>query len=102
LEALGKLKANASYARIGIACLRQADSGRCQALAEKLRKEGVPCDVFLDEAKLPKQYMLGEKKGLKWLIIPDEGVSGSLTLRNLETRENREGKVEELVGILKG
>jgi histidyl-tRNA synthetase len=64
---------------------------------------GIPCDVFLDEAKLPKQYMLGEKKGLKWLIIPDEGVSGSLTLRNLETRENREGvRVEDVVGMLKG
>jgi histidyl-tRNA synthetase len=102
LESLGKLKANVSYAKIGIACLREADSGLCQALAEKLRKEGIPCDVFLDGAKLPKQYMLAEKKGLKWLILPDEGVSGLLTLRNLETRENREGvKVEELVGILK-
>jgi histidyl-tRNA synthetase len=101
LEALGKLKTKPSYAQIGIACLRQADSGRCQSLAEKLRKEGIPCDVFLDEAKLPKQYMLGEKKGLKWLILPDEGVSGLLTLRNLETRENREEvKVEEVVGIL--
>jgi histidyl-tRNA synthetase len=102
LEALGKLKTRPSYAVTGIACLHEADSGRCQALAEKLRKETIPCDVFLDEAKLPKQYMLGEKKGLKWLIIPDEGVSGLLTLRNLETRENREGlKVDDVAEILK-
>ena len=103
LEALGKLKTRASYAKIAIACVREEDSGRCQCLAAKLRDAGIPCEVFLDADKLPKQYMLGEKKGLRWLIIPNpnEGLTTSLTLRNLETRENRDLPPEELISFMK-
>jgi hypothetical protein len=47
--------------------------------------------------------MLGEKKGLRWLIIPNpnEGLTTSLTLRNLETRENRDLLSEELISFMK-
>lgn len=101
LEALGRLKTRSAYARIAIACIHEEDSGRCQALAEKLRAVNIPCEVFPDEAKLPKQFMLGEKKGVSFIVIPHEGSADTITLRNLETRENQELPLENLISFLK-
>jgi len=103
LEALCRLEAEKSYARIAIACVSRAaagssQAGACQAgafqaLAEKLREKGIPCEVFLEEDKLSRQFQMAEKKGHKWLIIPDteKPLTGPFTLRDLAKRENREG-----------
>jgi histidyl-tRNA synthetase len=93
LESLGKLKGRCSYACAAVACVREADSGAAQALAQQLRDAGLACEVFLEEKKLTWQYSAAEKKGIPWMIIPgDSNTGGSgLTLRNLATRENREG-----------
>ena len=101
LETLGKLNTKSSYADIAIACLKEKDSGLCQALAERFRAKGMACEVFLDEAKLQKQYVLAEKKGLSWLIIPDEENANNYTLRNLKTRENQSMSEEKLLGFFK-
>jgi histidyl-tRNA synthetase len=103
LEALEKSAETPSYARLALACLREDQGGGYQALAEKLRKGGIPCEVFLEEDKLTKQFMLAEKKGLVWFLIPgDDPLGDPLTLRNLKTRKNREGlSVEDLIKILK-
>jgi histidyl-tRNA synthetase len=87
LEALGRIKTEKTYAKIGIACVAgDANAGVRQALAERLREKGVYCDVFLEEEKLTKQFQAAEKRGLRWLIIPD-----TLVLRDLQKRENLEG-----------
>ena len=104
LEALGRLETQKSSALLAIACVSAAATGAYQALALKLRKEGIPCEVFLEEEKLTKQYQAAEKKGIRWLIIPDKEnpTGGALTLRDLSKRENREGlKLEEIIGILR-
>jgi histidyl-tRNA synthetase len=104
LESLNRLPAAAGYARIAIACLAEGQSGRYQALAAKFRAAGVPCEVFLEEPdagggsaaggsakNLVKQFVLAEKKGLRWVIIPGENpLTDSLTLRDLSARKNRE------------
>jgi histidyl-tRNA synthetase len=103
LEALGRLETRSSYAEIAIACVSEASGGACQALAEKLRKAGIPCEVFLEEEKLIKQFQTAEKKGLKRLIIPDKEnpLEGALTLRDLRKRESREGmKMEEIIQLI--
>ena len=105
LEALGRLQTAPSYAQAAIACVAESSGGVCQALAEKLRTEGIPCEVFLEEDKLTKQFQLAEKKGLRWLIIPDadDPPGGPLTLRDLSKRENREGLTAgDIIAALKG
>jgi histidyl-tRNA synthetase len=92
LEALGKLESSGTYAQTVIACIKEEDAGCYQALAGKLRAAGIPCEVFLEAGKLTKQFMLAEKRGAKWLIIPGDVPGGeALTLRNLGSRENYEG-----------
>jgi histidyl-tRNA synthetase len=93
LESLEKLPRRASYASLAIACLSEAGGGRAQALAARFREAGVPCEVFLEGTgeKLSKQYVLAEKKGFRWILLPGEGEpEGALTLRDLQSRENRE------------
>jgi len=115
LESLNKLPPASGFAILAIACVKQEDSGLYQALAGQFRIAGVPCEVFTeasasasassakDDKNLVKQYVLAEKKGYKWVIIPGaDPLSGPLTLRNLVTRQNQEGlSVDEVVNTIK-
>jgi histidyl-tRNA synthetase len=101
MENSGRLRARPGYARLAIACRKEDQGGVCQALAEQFRRRGIACEVFLEEAKLTKQFMLAEKKGERWLIIPgDDPLHDLLTLRDLSKRENREGLSAEDVAAL--
>ncbi|MCL2601525.1 MAG: histidine--tRNA ligase [Treponema sp.] len=104
LEALGRLQTAPSYAQAAIACVAESSGGAYQALARKFRDQGIPCEVFLEEDKLSKQFQMAEKKGLRWFIIPDAAnpLGGKLTLRDLSKRESREGlTLEEVSAVLK-
>jgi histidyl-tRNA synthetase len=106
LESLNKLPPASGFAAAAIACVKQEDSGQYQALAAQFRRAGIPCEVFTDAAgdskNLVKQFVLAEKKSHQWVIIPGaDPLHGPLTLRNLVTRQNREGlSVEEVVGVI--
>ncbi|GHV38282.1 histidine--tRNA ligase [Spirochaetia bacterium] len=122
LESLGKLKPRNSYADLIIACIKEEDAGAYQTIAGQFRLAGIPCEVLLDAAdsvgssaepdrrgsppegkQLTKQFMLAEKKGAPWIVIPGaEPLKDPLTLRELKTRQNREGlTVAQIVDILK-
>jgi len=102
LESLGKLPA-AAYTAAAIACVNPDHSGQYQALARQFREAGVPCEVFLEAADKVKQFVLAEKKGLRWMIIPgDAPLSDPLTVRDLAARQNREGlSVADAVKVIK-
>jgi len=103
LEALGRLKEKKSYAKAAVAWVSPDAGGACQALAEKLRREGIPCEVFLNEEKITKQFQLAEKKGLSWLIIPnsEKPLESPFTLRDLTKRENQEElSIEEIIKFI--
>jgi len=106
LETIGKLPA-AEKPSVAIACLNAEKSGEYQALAQNFRKEGITCEVFLDagtggEKQLVKQFVLAEKKGIRYVIITgNEPLKDKITLRNLTKRENIEMSVEEAKKILK-
>jgi histidyl-tRNA synthetase len=98
LETLGKLGKTCSYAKAAVACVKAEDSGKYQAVAEKLRATGIACEVFLEPAKLAAQYQAAEKKGIPFVIIIEE--NGRLTLRELAKRENRDLAIDELTALL--
>jgi histidyl-tRNA synthetase len=100
LDALGKLDKIGSYAKAAVACVKEEDGGKYQALAEKLRAAGIACEVFPEPVKRIAQYQTAEKKGIPFVIIIEE--NGRLTLRELAKRENREGlTVDEVIADLK-
>jgi histidyl-tRNA synthetase len=114
LESLGKLSAVQNYANTAIACISEEQGGLYQALAEKFREAGIPCEVFVDAPKssdgkqLVKQYVLAEKKGIRYLVIPPAGLASGeklseikLTLRDLGARQNRELAFEEAIRVIR-
>jgi len=103
-ELLGKKNTRASYAHTAIACVNSKSSGRNQLLASMLRKEGINCDVFLDEEDLVKQFKTAEKKGIKYIIIPSNEslTEDDFTIRDLSTRKNTDGlKLKNLIDFFK-
>jgi histidyl-tRNA synthetase len=89
---------------VAIACENIEKSGCYQALAQKLRGAGIPCEVFLEsgEKQLVKQFVLAEKKGLRYVIICGENpLTDPLTLRDINTRKNSEHSLEEVIERLK-
>ncbi|MCL2210444.1 MAG: histidine--tRNA ligase [Treponema sp.] len=102
LESLNKLPA-ANKCKTAVACIDGEKSGKYQALAQKIRKEGVPCEVFTDpcgEKNMVKQFVLAEKKGFQYVIIPSEDDS-TVTLRDLSARQNIEMTLENLIKKIK-
>jgi histidyl-tRNA synthetase len=110
LEIMEKLPTATGYATAAIASLKQEDSGLYQALAQKFRSAGIPCEVLLetesgevaDSKHMVKKYVLAEKKGLRWMIIPgNDPLYDTFTLRDLAARKNHEGlSVTEAVRIM--
>ena len=95
LESLDKLPGAEGFAQAAIACVKAGDAGKYQMLAARFRQAGIPCEVFLDEApdgKLVKQFVLAEKKGLSFVIIPGaEPLEDPLAVRVIAERRTREG-----------
>jgi histidyl-tRNA synthetase len=103
LESLGKLPP-ANTCSAAIACVNAAHSGLYQALAQKLRQAGINCEVFTegDGKQLTKQFVLAEKKGIRYVIITgEEPLKAPVTLRDLVSRQNNELTFEQITEKLK-
>ncbi|MDR3302474.1 MAG: histidine--tRNA ligase [Spirochaetaceae bacterium] len=102
LETLEKTAAaRKTYAACALACVDEAAGGRYQALALKLRAAGIACDVFDEAKKLLTQFVMAEKRGIRWVIVPSAEGAASWTLRDIRTRTNREGlSLAELIEAL--
>lgn len=68
-----------------------------QKVAGLLRKAGVAVEVFPDSVKMSKQYAITDKKNIPWgiLVSAEEAQNGTLTLKNLSTREQFQGITAE-------
>ena len=101
LEELYPERRQVPYADAALACLEPGDAGKAQAAAANFRRQGLSCEVFLAPGKLTQQFILAEKKGIPWVIIPDYA-AGRFTVRNIARRENRENlDIETAVKIIK-
>jgi len=102
LESLGKLPA-ANNCLTAVICSDINKSGLYQALALKLRQSGIPCEVFVEgeEKQLTKQFILAEKKGMRYALIPTDPQSGKVTLRDIASRQNTELTIEEAISKIK-
>jgi len=65
-----------------------------------LRENGVSTEIFPDEtSKLDKQLKYADKKNIKWLIVigPEEVKNSTVILKNLETGQQEDMKLESLI-----
>ncbi|MDR2471341.1 MAG: histidine--tRNA ligase, partial [Treponema sp.] len=71
LEELGAAAAPPAAAA-ALACPDEADAGRAHKTAALFRRRGLSCEVFYGADKITRFFMLAEKKGIPWVIIPDK------------------------------
>lgn len=70
--------------------------------AQELRRAGVATDCFLNLAKLKKQFSYADKKNIPFVVIigPDEEAEQSVTLKNMQTGEQKKMKKDEVITYL--
>jgi len=103
LESLNKLP-DADKCLAAIACIDGEKSGLYQALANRLRQEGIACEVFTDgdEKQLTKQFIFAEKKGIRYVLIPGEKpLNANIIFRDINSRKNSELSFNEFVKLAK-
>lgn len=93
LEQLGRLEKKTSYLDAEIFCQCEAHFIHYQKTAAALRARGISVEVFPGQKKMAQQYAVAEAKGVTWgiLISEEDASAGTLSLKNLKTREVTSG-----------
>lgn len=86
-------------ATVAIVYEHQEDLARAEKTAKNLRSAGISCELFWEVLKLNRQYILAEKKGIRFVLRLG---TESYTIRNLEKRSDQSGlSFEEILTFVK-
>ncbi len=68
-------------------------------LVSKLREAGINAELYLEKAKLDQQLKYADKKNIPYAVIigPEEVVSKTVTLKNLQARKQEKLTIEKLI-----
>jgi histidyl-tRNA synthetase len=74
----------------------------CLPLLSGLRAAGISSEIYPDSGKMKKQMDYANRKGVKYVVLAGESEinSGIVTLKNMETGDQKLINSEELVGFL--
>ncbi|MPZ72782.1 MAG: histidine--tRNA ligase [Nitriliruptorales bacterium] len=72
------------------------------ALVTQLRRAGVASDLAFDGRSMKAQLKVADRSGARWTVIvgPDEAARGVVTVKDLDTGEQRESKRDEVAALL--
>lgn len=104
LELVGKNNDKRGFAPVAVACVDDRLGGAYQKIARAFRDAGVACDVMTEPKKLAQQFALAERRGAEWVVIAgaSEFAAGTVTMRRIATRENREAlSLEAAVSLVR-
>lgn len=78
------------------------EGAHCLKLARDLRKEGLKVEVYPDSAKMKKQMTYANKKNIGFvaLVGEEEINNGVITIKNMETGEQKSVKPEEIKTLI--
>lgn len=67
----------------------EAETAYSLKLAQKLRAQGISCELYPDNTKIPKQFEHAEKKGIAWVCMAgsNEMAANRVQLKNMKTKE---------------
>lgn len=70
-------------------------------LIQKLRTEGIACDLFPENLKLQKQFTYAEKKEIEWAAFYGESeiANQTVTLKNLKNKEQKTISIQEIKSL---
>ena len=77
----------------------EQEQNYCLPLLFQLRDAGVNSEIYPSSAKMKKQMTFANNKGIKYVVLvgSNEMESGKLTVKNMETGEQENLTIEELI-----
>jgi histidyl-tRNA synthetase len=80
-----------------------AEEAYCLPLVKDIRKNGISCEIYPSKAKMQKQMKYANDVRVKYVAIvgEDEMANEIIQLKNMETGEQEEVSVEELIVKIK-
>ena len=74
----------------------------CLKLLASLRSAGIPSEIYPDAAKLKKQMEYANRKNIPFVILigKDEIVTGKITVKDMQSGEQKPYLLEELIKLL--
>jgi len=93
MEELGLSGSAAAGASVLVLYLDDALIGTYHAIARDLRAQGFAAEVYPEKKKLAQQFSYAEKRGIRLAVVcgEQEAAAGTVTLKDLTTRESYEG-----------
>jgi len=78
----------------------QREREYCLPLLQKLRKVGIGCELYPDEAKIKKQMHYADKNQIPFVVIAgdEEMKNNQFTLKNMKTGQQESLSLEDVVG----
>lgn len=98
LENTGKLKDVSRNSQVMIINFADTEKGNL-ALLSSLQNEGIRSEIYLEDAKIQKQFKYADKKGIPWVIMQgsDEVKKKKVMLRNMKTGKQELLTIKQLV-----
>ena len=81
----------------------EKETAYCLPLAARLRQEGTSCEIYPDKAKMKKQMAYANAKHIPFVALAgdNEMAEGKVTLKNMETGEQKMLTIDEIVALVK-
>lgn len=81
----------------------EAEQAYCLPLVKDIRKNGISCELYPSKAKMQKQMKYANDIRVKYVAIvgADEMENNIIQLKNMETGEQEEVSVEELIMLVR-
>ena len=91
MEERAAQQAQRPTAEVLVTLFSEETQGASLRFADRLRKAGVRTEVYLDDAKMRKQFKHANARGYAWIAIigPDEARDGKVTLKQLDSGEQK-------------
>jgi len=77
-----------TFAKVLVSVLSEEQRPRCNEVAEELRAEGIPVEVYFKSPKLGKQIDFAASKGIPYILFVSEDGAG-IEVKDLQSKEQR-------------
>jgi histidyl-tRNA synthetase len=104
MEALKLFPDSTQFTKALVTVFNTELADKSMEIANLLRSKGIPCEIYLDaNTRMEKQLKYANQKNIPYVILlgPKEVDENVITLRNMQTREQKEVTVDEAINILR-
>lgn len=104
LEELNLFPANLQTTKVLVTVFSPELLVKSLEVSSRLRSNNINTEVFLDEnSKMEKQLKYANQKGIPFVVLigPEEAEKNFVTLKNMQTREQKQISIDDLINSLR-